>query len=91
MFFLGAEYFLADTSIDPATLPMTYWLCFLFAIMFLGLVLTFVKGLDGQSIFYVEQIYSGILNPYIRGINRTKEAQNSDFENYKIPRNPTTV
>ena len=31
---------------------MAYWLCFLFATLAIGLILTFVKGPDGQSIFF---------------------------------------
>ena len=31
---------------------MAYWLCFLFAALAVGLILTFVKGPDGQSIFF---------------------------------------
>ena len=52
MFLFGAEAFLADSSIDPAALPMAYWMCFLFAALSIGLLLTFVKGPDGQSIFF---------------------------------------
>ena len=47
-----AETFLEDVGIGPAALPMAYWLCFLFATLAIGLVLTFVKGPDGQSIFF---------------------------------------
>jgi uncharacterized membrane protein YeaQ/YmgE (transglycosylase-associated protein family) len=31
---------------------MAYWLCFLFATLAIGLILTFVKGPDGQNIFF---------------------------------------
>jgi hypothetical protein len=46
------ETFLEDAGIDPAALPLLYWLCFIFATFAIGLILTFVKGPDGQSIFF---------------------------------------
>ena len=52
LFGFTAETFLEDVGIGPAALPMAYWLCFLFAAMAIGLILTFVKGPDGQSIFF---------------------------------------
>ena len=52
LFAFTAETFLEDVGIGPAALPMAYWLCFLFAAMAVGLILTFVKGPDGQSIFF---------------------------------------
>ena len=52
LFAFTAETFLEDVGIGPAALPMAYWLCFLFATLAIGLVLTFVKGPDGQSIFF---------------------------------------
>ena len=48
----SAETFLEDSGINPAGLPMIYWLCFLFATLSIGLILTFVKGPDGQNIFF---------------------------------------
>jgi len=47
-----AGTFLEEVGIGQAALPMAYWLCFLFAAMAIGLILTFVKGPDGQSIFF---------------------------------------
>ena len=52
LFAFTAETFLEDTGIGLAALPMAYWLCFLFATLAIGLILTFVKGPDGQSIFF---------------------------------------
>ena len=52
LFAFTAETFLEDTGIGLAALPMVYWLCFLFATLAIGLILTFVKGPDGQSIFF---------------------------------------
>ena len=52
LFAFTAETFLEDIGIGSAALPMAYWLCFLFAAMAVGLILTFVKGPDGQSIFF---------------------------------------
>ena len=52
LFAFTAETFLEDVGIGPSALPMAYWLCFLFATLAVGLVLTFVKGPDGQSIFF---------------------------------------
>ena len=52
LFAFTAETFLEDVGIGPAALPMAYWLCFLFATLAIGLILTFVKGPDGQSIFF---------------------------------------
>ena len=52
LFAFTAETFLEDTGIGLAALPMVYWLCFLFATFAIGLILTFVKGPDGQSIFF---------------------------------------
>ena len=52
LFAFTAETFLEDVGIGPAALPMAYWLCFLFAALAIGLILTFVKGPDGQSIFF---------------------------------------
>ena len=46
------ETWLEDAGIDPAALPLVYWLCFIFATFAIGLILTFVKGPDGQSIFF---------------------------------------
>ena len=46
------ETWLEDAGIDPAALPFVYWLCFIFATFAIGLILTFVKGPDGQSIFF---------------------------------------
>ena len=51
MAFTG-ESWLEDAGIDPAALPFVYWLCFIFATFAIGLILTFVKGPDGQSIFF---------------------------------------
>ena len=51
MAFTG-ESWLEDTGIDPTALPFVYWLCFIFATFAIGLILTFVKGPDGQSIFF---------------------------------------
>ena len=51
MAFTG-ESWLEDAGIDPASLPFVYWLCFIFATFAIGLILTFVKGPDGQSIFF---------------------------------------
>ena len=51
MAFTG-ETWLEDAGIDPAALPFVYWLCFIFATFAIGLILTFVKGPDGQSIFF---------------------------------------
>ena len=52
LFAFTAETFLEDVGIGPEALPMAYWLCFLFATLAIGLILTFVKGPDGQSIFF---------------------------------------
>jgi len=52
LFAFTAETFLEDTGIGLAALPMVYWLCFLFATLAIGLIITFVKGPDGQSIFF---------------------------------------
>jgi len=52
LFGFTAETFLEDSGIGLAALPMAYWLCFLFATLTVGLILTFVKGPDGQSIFF---------------------------------------
>ena len=52
LFAFTAETFLEDTGIGLAALPIVYWLCFLFATLAIGLILTFVKGPDGQSIFF---------------------------------------
>jgi hypothetical protein len=52
-FFLTKEDFFADAGLDPAALPMANWLVFLFATIWVGLVLTFVKGPDGQGIFFI--------------------------------------
>ena len=52
LFAFTAEIFLEDAGIDPVALPMAYWMCFLFATLAIGLILTFVKGPDGQSIFF---------------------------------------
>ena len=52
LFAFTAETFLEDSGIGLAALPMVYWLCFLFATLAIGLILTFVKGPDGQSIFF---------------------------------------
>ena len=52
LFAFTAETFLEEAGIDPVALPMAYWMCFLFAILAIGLILTFVKGPDGQSIFF---------------------------------------
>ena len=46
------ETWLEDAGIDPAALPLVYWLCFIFATFAIGLILTFLKGPDGQSIFF---------------------------------------
>ena len=51
MAFTG-ESWLEDAGIDPAAMPLVYWLCFIFATFAIGLILTFVKGPDGQSIFF---------------------------------------
>ena len=51
MAFTG-ETWLEDAGIDPASLPLLYWLCFIFATFAIGLILTFVKWPDGQSIFF---------------------------------------
>ena len=51
MAFTG-ETWLEDAGIDPAALPFVYWLGFIFATFAIGLILTFVKGPDGQSIFF---------------------------------------
>ena len=51
MAFTG-ETWLEDAGIDPAALPLVYWLGFIFATFAIGLILTFVKGPDGQSIFF---------------------------------------
>ena len=51
MAFTG-ESWLEDAGIDPAALPFVYWLGFIFATFAIGLILTFVKGPDGQSIFF---------------------------------------
>ena len=52
LFAFTAETFLEDTGIGLAALPMAYWLCFIIATLTVGLILTFVKGPDGQSIFF---------------------------------------
>ena len=52
LFAFTAETFLEAVGIGPAALPMAYWLCFLFGTLAIGLILTFVKGPDGQSIFF---------------------------------------
>ena len=52
LFAFTAETFLEDIGIGPEALPMAYWLCFLFATLAIGLIFTFVKGPDGQSIFF---------------------------------------
>ena len=52
LFAFTAETFLEDVGIGPEALPMAYWLCFLFATLAIGLIFTFVKGPDGQSIFF---------------------------------------
>ena len=51
MAFTG-ETWLEDAGIDPVAMPLVYWLCFIFATFAIGLILTFVKGPDGQSIFF---------------------------------------
>ena len=47
-----AETFLEDSGINPAGLPLVYWMCGFLAILSVGLILTFIKGPDGQSIFF---------------------------------------
>jgi hypothetical protein len=51
MAFTG-ETWLEDAGIDPTALPFVYWLCFIFATFAIGLIPTFVKGPDGQRIFF---------------------------------------
>ena len=46
------ETWLEDAGIDPAAWPLGYGLGFIFATFAIGLILTFVKGPDGQSIFF---------------------------------------
>ena len=52
LFGFTAETFLEDSGIGLAALPMAYWLLFFLATLTVGLILTFVKGPDGQSIFF---------------------------------------
>ena len=49
--FVPGEYSLADSGIDLAALPLVNWLGF-FSVLTVGLILTFVKGPDGQNIFF---------------------------------------
>ena len=63
VFFLTKEDFFADAGLDPAALPLANWLLFTYATLLVGLILTFMKGPDGQGIFFIVLLINNVAGP----------------------------